>query len=124
MGKSTPWHYRVLWGIMADPALQAPSKCAATVLLLKYHNHKTGQCNPSYSTVAKLLGRDRRNVINAVNDLKAGDWIEWAGTKGGSSSNTNAFKFKMKGASGSDEVVTPNRPRAGWLENIGPHKIF
>ena len=107
--KSTPWHYKVLWAIMADPGLKAPSKCVATVLLLKYHNHKTGQCNPSYSTVGKLLGRDRRNVINAINDLRAGGWIEWMGTKGGSSSNTNAFKFKMNGpASTSDEVVTPN----------------
>ena len=106
--KSTPWHYKVLWAIMADPGLKAPSKCVATVLLLKYHNHKTGQCNPSYSTVGKLLGRDRRNVINAINDLRAGGWIEWMGTKGGSSSNTNAFKFKMNGpASTGDEVVTP-----------------
>jgi hypothetical protein len=116
MGKSTPWHYKVLWGIMADPALQAPSKCAATVLLLKYHNHKTGKCNPSYSTIAKLLGRHQRNVINAINDLKAGGWIEWIGTKGGSAANTNAFKFKMKGqASTSDEVATPAEDEIGNL---------
>jgi hypothetical protein len=98
--------YVILWAIMADPDLNAPSKCAATVLLLKYHNHKTGQCNPSYSTVGKILGRDRRNVINAINDLRAAGWIEWTGTKGGSSSNTNGFKFKMKGPASSDEVVT------------------
>ena len=74
--KSTPWHYKVLWAIMADPDLQAPSKCAATVLLLKFHNHKTGQCNPSYSAVGKLLGRDRSNAVNAINALKAAGWIE------------------------------------------------
>ena len=49
-----PAHYLVLWAIMADKRLSAAAKCVATVLLLKYRNHKTGQCNPSFGELAKL----------------------------------------------------------------------
>lgn len=94
--KRTPLHYKVLWGLMADPDVQAPSKCVATVMLLKYRNHQTGLCNPSFTTLANCVGRKRRSVIDAVNDLKANGWLKWEGTAGGSQKNTNNFEFLMK----------------------------
>jgi hypothetical protein len=95
LNDKTPAHYLVLWAIMADERLSAATKCAATVLLLKYRNHKTGQCNPSFGKLAKLLGRERRSVIDALNQLKLFGWIDWQGTKGGSSTNTNNFQFYL-----------------------------
>ena len=41
---------------MADKKLSAPAKCAAAVLLLQFHNTRTGQCNPSYASIAKGMG--------------------------------------------------------------------
>jgi hypothetical protein len=111
--KTKDWRYKILWAIMQDPLLTAPSKCAATILLLKFANNRTRQCNPSFGAVAKKLGRHRRNVIAAVNELKARGWIEWSGTKGGSPTNTNAFVFMMSviahtgdGTDTGDEFVT------------------
>jgi DNA-binding transcriptional MocR family regulator len=89
-------HYLVLWAIMADDRLSAPAKCVAVVLLLKYRNHKTGQCNPSYGSLAKQVGRERRSVIDALSQLRALGWIDWTGTKGGSPSNTNNFQFFLR----------------------------
>lgn len=94
--KRTPLHYKVLWGIMADPNVQAPSKCVAAVMLLKFRNHQTGLCNPSFATLATCVGRKRRSVIDAVNDLRANGWLNWEGTAGGSQKNTNNFEFLMK----------------------------
>lgn len=94
--KEAPAHYAVLWEIMADPGLSAAAKCCATVLLLKYRNHITGQCNPGFGTLSKMVGRTRRPVIAALNELKDVGWIKWTGTKGGSSANTNNFVFFME----------------------------
>lgn len=88
-------HYQVLWSIMADPDLSQAAKCCATVLLLKYRNHITGQCNPSYGELAKRVGRHRRKVIDSLNELKQSGWIRWAGTKGGTPANTNNFVFLL-----------------------------
>jgi hypothetical protein len=94
--KDTPAHYLVLWAIMADKRLSAAAKCVATVLLLKYRNHKTGQCNPSFGELAKLVGRTRRPVIAAFGELRDLGWIDWTGTKGGTPSNTNNFQFYLE----------------------------
>lgn len=94
--KDTPAQYLVLWAIMADKRLSAAAKCVATVLLLKYRNHKTGQCNPSFGELAKLVGRTRRPVIAAFGELRDLGWIDWTGTKGGSPSNTNNFSFFLE----------------------------
>jgi hypothetical protein len=53
----TPAHYLVFWSIMSDAELSAAAKCVATVLLLQYRNHKTGQCNPSFGELAMCVGR-------------------------------------------------------------------
>lgn len=89
-------HYQVLWSITADPKLSAAAKVCATVLLLKYRNHITGQCNPGFGGLAKLIGRTRRPTIAALNELKEAGWIKWSGTKGGSQANTNNFVFMLQ----------------------------
>ncbi|WMT78854.1 helix-turn-helix domain-containing protein [Bradyrhizobium sp. Ash2021] len=94
--RETPAHYLVLWAIMEDERLSAGAKCVAIALLLKYRNHKTSQCNPSFGELAKSVGRKRRSVIDALNELKAFGWIDWQGTKGGSPSNTNNFHFFLQ----------------------------
>jgi hypothetical protein len=92
----SPAHYLVLWAIMADERLSAAAKCVATVLLLQFRNHKTSVCNPSFTTIAQCVGRRRRSVIDAINELKELGWMDWEGTAGGSPTNTNNFQFFLK----------------------------
>ena len=99
--------YGVLWAIMADTELSASAKCVATVLLLKYRNHKTGRCNPSFASIAAAVGRTRRPIIAAVQELQARGWIELVGTKGGGRGNTNNIAF-CAGPRG--ETVPPAAP--------------
>lgn len=105
MRKEEPAHYQVLWSITADPKLSAAAKVCATVLLLKYRNHISGQCNPGFGTLAKLIGRTRRPTIAALNELKEAGWIKWSGTKGGSPANTNNFVFMLQ-----PQPVLPTTP--------------
>jgi len=94
--KKTPAHYFVLWAIMADARLSASAKCVAVVMLLKFRNHKTSVCNPSFTSIASYVGRKRRSVIDAINELKELGWIDWEATAGGSPTNTNNFQFYLK----------------------------
>ncbi|UQD96144.1 helix-turn-helix domain-containing protein [Bradyrhizobium japonicum] len=94
--EETPAQYLVLWAIMADASISAAAKCVAIALLLKFRNHQTGQCNPGFSALAAVVGRKRRSVIDALNELKGAGWIDWVGTKGGSPSNTNSFHFYLE----------------------------
>jgi hypothetical protein len=92
----SPAHYLVLWAIMADERLSAAAKCVAIVLLLQFRNHKTSVCNPSFTTIAQCVGRKRRSVIDAINELKELGWMDWEGTAGGRPTNTNNFQFFLK----------------------------
>jgi Helix-turn-helix domain len=85
-----------LWRLMADKKLSAPAKCAAAVLLLQFHNTRTGQCNPSYASIAKGMGRDRSNAVEAVRDLIQRHWLRVESTLGGSKKNTNQFDFNFE----------------------------
>ena len=85
--------YDLLWAMMADPKLKAPAKCVGVALALKFRNVQTGQCNPSFATLAKVVGRERRSVIEAVTELKEAGWVWWEATGGGSKANTNKFTF-------------------------------
>ncbi len=46
------------------------------VLIKRYLNHKTGQCNPSYKTLARKAGVDRSTIIRYVKKLKAFNLID------------------------------------------------
>jgi hypothetical protein len=80
---------------MSDERVSAAAKCVATVLLLQFRNHKTSVCNPSFTTIAVCVGRKRRSVIDALNEMRALGWMDWEGTKGGSPTNTNNFQFYL-----------------------------
>ena len=45
------------------------------VLLGHFTNHKTGQCNPSQSTIAAKTRMSRRSVVRALNGLEAKGYI-------------------------------------------------
>jgi hypothetical protein len=86
------------WRLMADPALSASAKCAATALLLKFHNAKTGRCNPSLAGIAEVAaGIGRRTVFSAISELKKAKWITIKSMRGGSSSCTNRYSFDIGG---------------------------
>jgi hypothetical protein len=104
--KRAPAHYKLLWALMADDGLSAAAKCVATVLLLQFRNHQTGQCNPSFSTIADRVGRKRRAVIDAINELKSRGWLKWEGTAGGASTNTNNFQFLFRDTGAVDRTPT------------------
>lgn len=38
-------------------------------LIIDHHNRKTGQCDPSLETMARLLGVSRRTIIRGINSL-------------------------------------------------------
>ncbi|QND73646.1 helix-turn-helix domain-containing protein [Tardiphaga robiniae] len=52
---------------LSDDMSATEKRVAATIL--DHFNRKTGQCDPSLDTIAKLLGVHRRTVIRAVNSL-------------------------------------------------------
>jgi len=91
-------HHDILWAIHADTKISSTAKCAATALLLKFYNPGTGRCDPSFTTIGKVIGRSRRSAIKAIDELKAGDdpWLVVESTKGGSQANTNSFRFRSR----------------------------
>ena len=106
-GKASRQKYDLLWAITADPELSSAAKLAAVVLLLKFRNHKTGQCNPSFGALAAMLGRTRRAVIPAVQELAARGWIRIESTGGGRKSNTNRVRFCSDEPSGEVKPASP-----------------
>jgi helix-turn-helix protein len=88
--------YDFLWRMFADTVLSFTGKVVATTLLLKFHNTKTGQCNPSIATIAKAIGRGRRTTFYAITELKETGWITVKSTGGGSSRNTDQFDFDFE----------------------------
>src|SRR3954453_19408043 len=91
-GKRTaPQKFGFYWRMMAAPVLSASAKCVAAALLLKFHNAKTGRCNPSVPAIAKVIGRTGRAVFPAFVEPKDSGWIPVESTLGGSSSHTNQY---------------------------------
>ena len=85
---------------MADPELISSDKSVATAMLLRFRNNETGQCNPSFRTVAKVIGMSRDTVMDAVARLEAAGYVTVSGTKGGAAANTNQFEFHLKQTGG------------------------
>jgi hypothetical protein len=85
--RAPAYKYAFLWRLMADTILSASAKVVAATLLLKFHNAKTGQCNPSFAAIAKAIGRRRRAIFPAIAELRDSGWITVESTGGGSSSN-------------------------------------
>ncbi|MET4750392.1 helix-turn-helix domain-containing protein [Bradyrhizobium sp. RT11b] len=113
-----PIHYQIRRAILADPALSSTAKLVADALLLNFLNTKTGQCNPSLSAIAKAVGRCRRTVITAINELKSGNdqWLIVKSTGGGSTDNTNNYDFRLKGTGA---VHSTSEAYYTGAENVG-----
>src|SRR4029077_18492450 len=104
---------------MADTALSASAKVVATTLVLKFHNTKTGQCNPSFAAIAEAIGRRRRTIFPAIAELKDAGWITVESTGGGSSSNTNHFDFDFGRVSPANPPpVSPASPVSQMAEGV------
>ena len=91
-----PQKYAFLWRLMADTALSPSAKVVAATLLLKFHNTKTGQCNPSFAAIAKATGRSRRTIFPAIAELRDAGWITVESTGGGSSSPHEPIQFRLR----------------------------
>jgi len=92
-----PQKYAFLWRLMADAVISSPAKVVATTLLLKFHNTKTGRCNPSIGALTKTTGLSRRTIFYAVTELRNAGWIAVQSTGGGSPTHTNKFSFDFGG---------------------------
>jgi hypothetical protein len=106
--KRTPKQkYALYWRIWADTTLSLPAKAVATALLLKFHNEKTGRCDPGAGSIAKAIGISRRTVFNAIAELKDAGWIAVKSIQGGGPNCTNRYSFdfkRMKSASPTDSA--------------------
>ena len=100
-----PQKYAFLWRLMADTVLSPPAKVVATTLLLKFHNTKTGRCNPSIGALTKTTGLSRRTIFYAVTELRDAGWIAVQSTGGGSPTHTNKYSFDFGGV----RYSAPNR---------------
>jgi hypothetical protein len=87
--------FEFIQNVLADTSLSSTAKCVVVALLLKWHNSRTGQCNPGLTEIAKAVGLTRRAVIPAVAELKKSGWLDIASTSGGSQRNTNRYKFDL-----------------------------
>ena len=101
--------------VLADSGLSSTAKCVVMVLLLKFHNRRTGQTNPSLGEIANHIGLSRRAVIPAIAELKQSGWVDIESTKGGSQRNTNRYKFDFSRMS----PVSPTSPVTGEEDCTG-----
>jgi len=74
-------------------------KCVG-IKVAMYLNFGTGQCNPSYVTIANALGgMSERTVQRAVKSLESGGWLRVVRTLGGRREgflgNTNSFALRL-----------------------------
>jgi Helix-turn-helix domain len=88
--------------IAADWRLGTGDKLVALVLLFRFHNTKTGQCNPSYERLAEACCLRRRAIIKIIPRLEAAGWLIVDRTAGGRN-RRNQFRFKLL----QPETVTP-----------------
>ena len=78
MGAITPIpHTRIDNSIIDDYTTHIGLACLGVLVIIKrYLNQKTGQCNPSYKTIARKAGVDRSTIIRYVKKLKAFNLID------------------------------------------------
>jgi hypothetical protein len=81
--------------IIGDRRLSSTAKIVGATLLLKFRNKETGRCNPSYRTVADVIGMSRDTAMDAIKELVAAGYLVVQGTRGGSTCNTNQYEFRL-----------------------------
>ena len=75
------------------------------VIIKRYLNQKTGQCNPSYKTIAKKSGVDRSTIIRYVKKLKAFNLLDpELRFKEDGSPSSNQYHFPSPASSGTPPV--------------------
>jgi hypothetical protein len=89
--------HEFLMQLMADRKVPRTSKCVATVLLLKFIDVKTGECNPSGIEISRATSFASNTVYTALNDLKAAGWITIEGPerRGWASKRGNKYSFNF-----------------------------
>ena len=87
-------------------------------VIKRYFNQKTGDCYPSYKTIAKKSGIDRSTVIRYVKKLRAFNLIspEWRFKEDGSHTS-NQYNFHGQENSRSSNAQAPREP--GASKNLG-----
>jgi hypothetical protein len=82
---------------------------------IKRHlNQKTGDCYPSYATIARKIGIDRGTVIRYVKKLKTLNLISpLLRFKEDGSPSSNQYNFDKGGCAKQPEVVAENNPPGG-----------
>jgi helix-turn-helix protein len=76
------------------------------VLIKRYLNQKTGQCNPSYKTLARKAGVDRSTIIRYVKKLKAFNLLD------------PELQFKEDGSPTSNQYYFPSSHSPTPLVNL------
>ena len=84
------------WRIWADTTLSLAARAVANALLLKFHNEKTGRCNPGIPGIAETAGISRRAVYYAITELKDAGWLAVESIQGGGPTCTNRYSFDFK----------------------------
>lgn len=101
--------------VSADPTV-TPAGVEVALCLLHHHNTKTGQCNPSYSTIAEWTGLNRDTVIKGVQSLEASGLLKVDRSIGsghqasrGQRLPSNSFEFDFSKINQSEKPTTPSR---------------
>lgn len=106
--------WRLIQAVAADRDLSAGAT-KVMLRLLYHHNAQTGQCSPSYATLANGAGLKRRQTIYAVQELEARGWITLTRVKGGNPKAsgglvTNTFGFDFERVEGAPPVHSSALP--------------
>jgi hypothetical protein len=105
-------------GPLADTSLSATAK-VALVRLLWHLNGKTGQCNPSYSTIARGIGRSRKQAMQGALELEEHGWIKIIRAEdAGRGLPSNPFEFLWDKATHGAEVGTRGGEEDGTTPSL------
>jgi hypothetical protein len=93
---------------------KSPTARLLGLRLALHRNAETGQCNPSYQTLADEVGVDRCTAIRAINSLVDAGWIAPPDSKGGRSNN---FVLTIPDSSASATVKKRNSGTSATVSN-------
>ena len=93
----------IKWAREVCERIDVPSKHRLALFVIAMHHHdRTGECFPSYETIAKACGFSRRKLIDLVADLE-GNGLIIRQTR------------RVAGHQGSNHFVLFGRPKSpGW----------
>jgi hypothetical protein len=76
----TSWKLDILNCIAIDPRLK-DSDVRLAIILFRFMNAQTGQCNPAEGTLAELMKCTTKTVENCKNRLREHGWLKWKRTQ-------------------------------------------